>query len=248
MFVNEDNAMELNKFFERLALTGDSIPFAELTTEDELRNVSEWSPSDLYASGETSQLRCHSVDDHVVKNFRQITNVRKDFVEKFFASNKEQDCDYEYAILDTDDENSTKFKRCANYKIQDSFLYPSVRKAFVNPVKADFFMAGYMKGARFVKEMSQSEDEIGFINAGKRKMVDGTEVVQNTTYNHIKMMFSMSTDQAENCNTVRGSCRPVYHEYPNYRFYVNAASEIESIVEGASESATSFAFCKMKMF
>lgn len=244
-FVNEDNAFELNNFFEKLALTGDALPFAALRSEEELRKVAEWSPTDLHATGETDQLRCHSVDDSVVKEFRKITDVRKDFVEKFFANNKEQDCTYEYAALDTTNPNATKFKRCANHEKQASFLYPSVRKAFVNPVKADFFLAGFMKGSRFVKEMAQSEQQVGLINAGKRKMVDGTEVVQNATYNHIKMMFSMTTDQAENCNTVRGSCRPTYNEYPNYRFKVMANDVYRKISEGSDQDAvTSFAYCK----
>ena len=34
-------------------------------------------------------------------------------------------------------------------------------------------------------------------------------------------MMSMTTDQVENCNTVTGSCRPTWFEYPQYRFSID---------------------------
>lgn len=247
-FINKDNAKELGIFFEKLALTGDSLPFSTLQSEEEVRAAAEWSPTDLHATGETNQLRCHSVDDSTITNFRAITDVRRDFVDKFFEVGEQQDCNgFGYATLDTLDPNATKFKRCATTpEKESSFLYPSTRKAFVNPVKADFFLSGFMKGSRFIKEMGISEETVGFVSAGERKMVDGTNVPQNASFDHIKMMFSLSTDQAENCNTVRGSCRPTYHEYPNYRFYVDNTAIIEDIVEGSTVNATSFAYCKGK--
>jgi hypothetical protein len=247
--VNEDNAMELNKFFERLALSGDQVAFSELQTEEEVKAAAEWSPTDLHATGHTSQLRCHTVDDSTVSKFRAIKDVRTDFVEQFFAANKEQDCNLGDAILD----NETRFSRCANDEQAESFLYPSSRKAFFNPIKADFFLSGFMKGQRFVKEMAKSKEEIGFVNAGMRQMVDGTNVPQNATYNHIKFMLSMSTDQVENCNTVTGKCRPTWHQYANYRFKVKTigadSAVLEDHVESSSDiNATSFAFCKVRCF
>lgn len=247
-YVNKDNSMELNKFFEKIALTGDSLPFSELHTEDEIRAAADWSPTDLHSTGKTSSLRCHTVDDSTIKMFRGIKDVRKDFVDKFFESNKEPDCSFEEAILD----NETNFNRCANDKQFDSFLYPSVRKAFINPIKADFFLSGFMKGQRFIKEFSQSKEEIGFIDAGQRKMVDGTEVDQNATFNHIKFMMSMTTDQVENCNTVTGSCRPTWFEYPQYRFSIDetdANTLLQNIIQSAQlQNVTSFEHCKTLCF
>ena len=266
-YVNKDNAMELNKFFERLALTGDAVPFSKLQSEKEVRDAAEWSPTDLHATGYTNQLRCHTVDDSTVSKFRKIVDVREDFVEKFFQANKQQKCDYgqrtriingtngtitvlnETIYVDAILDNETRFHRCSNDKATESFLYPSVRKAFFNPIKADFFLSGFMKGQRLVKEMSVSKEPIGFVNAGKRTMVDGTEVVQNATYDHIKFMMSMSTDQLENCNTVEGSCRPTWHQYPHYRFSVlESEAIIQETVSGATGNATSFSFCKMQCY
>ena len=78
-YVNKDNSMELNNFFDKIALTGDSLPFSELHTEEEVRAAADWSPIDLHSTGKTSSLRCHTVDDSTINMFRGIKDVRKDF-------------------------------------------------------------------------------------------------------------------------------------------------------------------------
>ena len=241
-FVDDLNAKELRTFFNRLALTGDAIPFSNLTSAEDLLKQAEWSPTDLTSNGETAQLRCHTVADSVLDTFRSITDVRRDFVDRFFNANQRADCEYGDAILD----NETKYTRCANHEDNSIFLYPSVRKAFVNPIKSDFFLSGFMKGQRFVKEMGRSKEELGFVNAGKRTMPDGTDLQQNASYDHMKFMMSMTTDQVEQCNTIDGNCQTTYFEYPNYRFSIASASILEDITESHTKAnVTSFEYCKI---
>jgi len=241
-FVDELNAKELANFFNRMALTGDAIPFSNLTSAEDVLKEAEWSPTDLSSNGETDQLRCHTVADSVLDTFRTITDVRRDFVDRFFNANQRADCEYGDAILD----NETGYTRCANHEDNSIFLYPSVRKAFVNPIKSDFFLSGFMKGQRFVKEMGRSKEELGFVNAGKRTMPDGTDIQQNATYDHMKFMMSMTTDQVEQCNTIDGNCQTTYFEYPNYRFSINPDSILEEIIESHTKAnVTSFEYCKV---
>lgn len=239
--VNNENVMELRKFFDRLALSGDAVDFSDLKNKSEIHKVAEWTPIDLDADGKVSQFRCHSMPDNTISSFRQINDIRTDFIDKFFAANKEQDCVYGAPALDNE---TRSFKRCANNN-ESTFLYPSTRKAFFNQIKSDGFFAGMMKGQRFIKEMAQSEEEIGFVDGGSRQLPDGTDVDQNATYNHIKFMMSMTTEQLENCNTVTGHCRPIWHEYPTYRFNVEAAAKL---VQLRDVNASSFVACKMACY
>ena len=87
--------MELNQLFALLAKTGDSVPLSELKSESEVRAAAEWSPSDVDENGLVSKLRCHSVPDANIDEFRGISDVRKDFIDRFFDANKEQN-----AIMD----------------------------------------------------------------------------------------------------------------------------------------------------
>jgi len=240
--VNSENIMELRKFFDRLALSGDEIDFSDLKNKSEIHKKAEWSPIDLDADGKVSQFRCHSMPDKTITDFRQISDIRSDFIDKFFAANKEQDCKYGQPALDNE---TRSFKRCSNHNDSPSFLYPSTRKAFFNQIKSDGFFAGMSKGQRFIKEIAQSEDEIGYVDGGPRTLPDGTNVRQNATYHHMKMMMSMTMEQLDNCNTVTGSCRPTWNEFPKYRFNVKP-EEIYSELRGSN--ASSFASCKMACF
>ena len=227
--VNEENAMELNGLFELLAKTGDIVPISELKSEAEVRNASEWSPSDVDEDGLVPKLRCHSVPDKTITEFRGIEDVRKDFIDRFFDANKEQSCDNGQAALDNE---TRSFQRCDNHEESQSFLYPSARKAFFNPITSDGFLSGFKKGQRFIKEMSQSTDTIGTVEAGLRTMPDGTKVPQNATYKHIKFMMAMSTEQLEQCNTVVGHCRNIWYQFPRKTYAVAAASRIATLTDG----------------
>ena len=209
--------MELNGLFELLAKTGDMVPISELKSEEEVRNASEWSPSDVDENGLVSKLRCHSVPDKTITEFRGIQDVRKDFIDRFFDANKEQSCDNGQAALDNEPRS---FQRCDNHEESQSFLYPSARKAFFNPITSDGFLSGFKKGQRFIKEMSQSTDTIGTVEAGLRTMPDGTKVPQNATFKHIKFMMAMSTEQLEQCNTVVGHCRNIWYQFPRKTYAV----------------------------
>ena len=221
--VNQENALELNSLFELLAKTGDAVKISDLKSEAEVREAAEWSPSDVDEDGSVSQFRCHSVPDSVVTQFRQIDDVRKDFIDQFFSANTAQDCKFGQAALDNEPRS---FERCDNSNETKSFLYPSPRKAFFNPITSDGYLSGFKKGQRFIKEMSRSTDNIGKVDAGLRTMPDGTEVYQNASFKHIKFMMAMSTDQLEQCNTVTGHCRNLWYEFPRKTYDASAASRI----------------------
>jgi hypothetical protein len=71
--------MELIKFFDRLALSGDAVDFSDLKNKSEIHKVAEWTPIDLDADGKVSQFRCHSMPDNTISSFRQINDIRADF-------------------------------------------------------------------------------------------------------------------------------------------------------------------------
>ena len=220
--VNDEIALELNDFFRLLAKTGDAVTISDLKTEAEVHAAAEWSPSDVDEDGLVSKLRCHSVPDTKIDDFRQVVDVRKDFIDKFFDANTQEDCSHGQAALDNE---ARSFERCDNSDDSASFLYPSTRKAFFNPVTSDGYLSGFTKGQRFIKEMARSTDNIGTVEAGLRTMPDGTEVHQNATYQHIKFMMAMSTNQLEQCNTVRGHCRNLWYQFPR-KSYATAASAL----------------------
>lgn len=237
--VNAENAMELNQLFALLAKTGDSVPLSELQSESEVRAAAEWSPSDVDENGLVSKLRCHSVPDAKIDEFRRINDVRKDFIDRFFDANQEQKCNYAQAALD---DEPRSFQRCDNSEESQSFLYPSARKAFFNPITSDGFLSGFKKGQRFIKEMSQSTDTIGVVEAGLRTMPDGTKVPQNATFKHIKFMMAMSTEQLEQCNTVVGHCRNIWYQFPRKSY---AVADISRITEYTDDNHTHVEGCKL---
>ncbi|MAD23095.1 MAG: hypothetical protein CMO44_02850 [Verrucomicrobiales bacterium] len=237
--VNAEIAMELNGLFSLLAKTGDSVPQSELKNETEVRQAAEWSPSDVDENGLVSQLRCHSVPDSKIEEFRQIKDVRRDFIDRFFEANTEQKCDYGQASLD---DEARSFQRCDNSEESQSFLYPSARKAFFNPITSDGYLSGFQKGQRFIKEMSQSTDTIGVVEAGLRTMPDGTKVPQNATFKHIKFMMAMSTEQLEQCNTVVGHCRNIWYQFPRKTY---AVADISRLQEFTDDNHTHVEGCKL---
>jgi hypothetical protein len=237
--VNQENALELNDFFKLFAKTGDAVQISDLKSEAEVRAAAEWSPSDVDENGLVSKLRCHSVPDTKIEEFRTIEDVRSDFIDKFFGANTQEDCQYGQAALD---DESRSFERCDNSDDSASFLYPSARKAFFNPVTSDGYLSGFTKGQRFIKEMARSTDNIGTVEAGSNTMPDGTLVPQNATYQHIKFMMAMSTNQLEQCNTVKGHCRNLWYQFPRKSYATAASALLDTFID---TNHTSVEGCKL---
>ena len=66
--VNNENVMELRKFFDRLALSGDAIDFSDLKSKAEIDNVAEWTPIDLDADGKVSQFLSNIYEGFIKTN------------------------------------------------------------------------------------------------------------------------------------------------------------------------------------
>ena len=108
---NAENAGAIMDFFKTMALSGDDIPLSE---SKETRPASaEWFPLDVGTDGVVDKHRCHTVSDSVIVDFRNLTDVRTEFIDKFFASADEasdkmqcgspDDPDkYDIAVLDDD--------------------------------------------------------------------------------------------------------------------------------------------------
>ena len=202
---NADNANAIKAFFDTMALSGDSVPFSDSQATKPAE--AEWFPLEVGgATGVVDKHRCHTVADTTIVDFRSISDVRTEFIDKFFdaadqATDKSPcgtDDPTKYDIAALDDMRGTdnipyaeQFKRCRNDDVTDNFLYPSLRKSFFNPITADGYRSGFMKGQRFVKEMGRSTEPIGSVS-------DGTTTKH---YYHDKMMIAFSTEQVENCNT-----------------------------------------------
>ena len=200
---NAENAAAIMAFFDTMALSGDDIPLSE---SKETRPASaEWFPLDVGTDGVVEKHRCHTVSDSTIVDFRNLTDVRTEFIDKFFgsaddASDKMQcgspdDADkYDIAVLDDDRADiplDEQFKRCPNHQVSENFLYPSLQKSFFNPVTSDGYRSGFMKGQRFIKEYGRSTVAVGTVSDGTR----------TKKYFHDKMMVAFNTEQLENCNT-----------------------------------------------
>ena len=200
---NAANAAALMAFFDTMALSGDDVPFSELV---QTRPASaEWFPLDVGTKGIVDKLRCHTVADSTVTEFRNFTDVRVDFIDKFFASaddaSDQSPCGspddpdkYDIAVLDDDRAEiplDEQFKRCRNDAVSDNFLYPSLQKSFFNPITSDGYRSGFMKGQRFIKEYGRSTHAKGTVS-------DGTTTKK---YFHDAMMVAFNNEQLENCNT-----------------------------------------------
>ena len=201
---NIANAAALMAFFDTLALSGDDVPLSEVKTSKP--ESAEWFPLMVGVNGVVDKHRCHTVEDTTIVDFRNMTDVRTEFIDKFFGAADEasdnsvcgtDDPDlYDIAVLDDERGSDNipyneQFKRCRNDDVSDNFLYPSLRKSFFNPITADGYRSGFAKGQRFVKEMGRSTEPIGTVSDG-----------QNTkTYYHDKMMLSFSTSSLEDCTT-----------------------------------------------
>lgn len=199
---DSDNAAEVMAFFNTMALSGDDVPLSQLTAAKP--DSAEWFPLDVGTNGVVDKLRCHSVADSTIIDFRNVTDIRTGFIDKFFASadsaNDKSQCGtedpdkYDIAVLDDERDSipvSEQFKRCPNHKMSDNILYPSLRKAFFNPIISDGYRSGFMKGQRFIKEYGRSTEKVGSVS-------DGTTTKQ---YYHDKMMVAFNTEQLELCNT-----------------------------------------------
>lgn len=202
---NAANAAAIMAFFDTMALSGDSVPLSEIKTSKP--SSAEWFPLEVGAdTGIVDKHRCHTVADTTIVDFRNISDVRTEFIDKFFTAADEAtdksvcgtDDPTKYDIAVLDDERGAdnipyaeQFKRCRNDEVSDNFLYPSLRKSFFNPITADGYRSGFMKGQRFVKEMGRSTEPIGTVSDGTR----------TKHYYHDKMMIAFSTEQLENCNT-----------------------------------------------
>ena len=200
---NDANVAAIMAFFDTMALSGDDIPLSEI--KQTRPDSAEWFPLDVGTQGVVDKHRCHTVADSTIVKFRNFTDVRTDFIDKFFASADEvadkspcgspDDPDkYDIAVLDDDRADiplDEQFKRCPNNVISDNFLYPSLRKSFFNPITSDGYRSGFMKGQRFIKEYGRSTVERGTVS-------DGTTAKK---YYHDAMMVAFNTEQLENCNT-----------------------------------------------
>ena len=200
---NDKNAKEIMDFFKTLALSGDVEEFSVLKTAKP--DSAEWFPTEVGPNddGVTDKLRCHSVADTTISQFRNFTDVRTDFIDKFFeaadaavdqCSDPEDASKYDIAVLDDTRETipeADQFKRCRNDALSDNILYPSLRKAFFNPITSDGYRTGWMKGQRFIKEYGRSKSSVGSVS-------DGTTT---KNYKHDKFMVAFNTEQLEQCNT-----------------------------------------------
>ena len=200
---NDANAEKIMDFFKTLALTGDAEAFSNLKTAKP--DSAEWFPTEVGPNddGVTDKLRCHSVADTTISQFRNFTDVRTDFIDKFFeaadsavdqCSDPEDASKYDIAVLDDTREtipDADQFKRCRNDALSDNILYPSLRKAFFNPITSDGYRTGWMKGQRFIKEYGRSKSSVGSVS-------DGTTT---KSYKHDKFMVAFNTEQLEQCNT-----------------------------------------------
>lgn len=200
---NAANAAAIEAFFQTMAKSGDDTPLSQI--EATRPSSAEWFPTEVGTDGVVDKHRCHTVADSTIVDFRNLTDVRTEFIDKFFASADEvsdkspcgspDDAD-KYDIAKLDDDRSEipldeQFKRCPNHAISDNFLYPSLRKSFFNPITADGHRSGFMKGQRFIKEYGRSAVEKGTVS-------DGTTTKK---YYHDAMMVAFNTEQLENCNT-----------------------------------------------
>jgi len=200
---NDANAHTIMEFFDKLALTGDTVGFSTLV--ETKPTESEWFPTEVGPNddGVTDMLRCHSVADTTIEQFRNFTDVREDFIETFFAnaeaavdqcSDPEDANKYDIAVLDDERDSipsDEQFARCRNDALDANVLYPSLRKSFFNPITSDGYRSGFRKGQRMIKEYGRSTAEKGTISNGDI----------SKTYKHDKLMVSLSKEQAMQCNT-----------------------------------------------
>jgi hypothetical protein len=200
---NSANAQKIMNFFTQLAKTGDAEAFSTSTAAQPAS--AEWFPTKVGTNddGVNDKFRCHSVADTTIDQFRNFTDVRTEFIDKFFeaadaavdqCTDLEDNTKYDIAKLDDDREtipDADQFKRCRNNALSENILYPSLRKAFYNPITSDGYRSGFMKGQRFIKEYGRSKTAVGSVS-------DGTTT---ETYNHDKFMVNFNTEQLEQCNT-----------------------------------------------